>query len=114
MPPRLGSEVTAQEEKREGERNDADKPHNWISGVEHSQNCNRYLANSCTFNPDGKSGAARMLPTAILLRSVRGGNSDAPLTFGLRGGREPRNWSLAATGLRDYALSNSVERDDAF
>jgi hypothetical protein len=40
-PPRLGSEVTAQEGHRDGERDDADQPHNWISGVEHSQHFNR-------------------------------------------------------------------------
>ncbi|MGD0259682.1 MAG: hypothetical protein ABSD29_07630 [Verrucomicrobiota bacterium] len=57
--PRLGSEVTAHQEHDDGDRDDANKPYNWISGVEHSQDCNRYFANSCTFNPDGKSGAAR-------------------------------------------------------
>ena len=41
------------------ECDDADKPHNWVSGVEHSQNCNRLIANSCTFNPDDKRGAGR-------------------------------------------------------
>lgn len=57
--PRLGAEVTAQQEQEDTERRDADNPKNWISYVEHSQNLNRYLADSCTFNPDGKSGAAR-------------------------------------------------------
>jgi hypothetical protein len=32
--PRPGSEVTAQEGQCDGERDDADQPHNWISGVE--------------------------------------------------------------------------------
>ena len=56
--PRLGVEVTAQQEQKNTERGDADDPKNWISYVEHSQNFNRYCAESCTFNPDGKSGAA--------------------------------------------------------
>jgi hypothetical protein len=57
--PRLGAEVTAQQEQEETERRDADNPKNWISYVEHSQNFNWYFADSYTFNPDGKSGAAR-------------------------------------------------------
>jgi hypothetical protein len=35
--PRLGSEVIPQEGHRDGERDDTDHPHNWISGFEHSQ-----------------------------------------------------------------------------
>jgi hypothetical protein len=57
--PRLGAEVTAQQEQEDSERGDADDPKNQISYVEHSQNFNRYFADSYTFNPDGKSGAAR-------------------------------------------------------
>jgi hypothetical protein len=56
--PRLGAEVTAQQEQEDTERGDADDPKNWISYVEHSQNFNRYFSNSCTFNADGNSGAA--------------------------------------------------------
>src|ERR1035437_3165803 len=56
--PRLGAEVTAQQEQEDTERGDADDPKNWISYVGHSQNFNRYFSNSCTFNPDGKSGPA--------------------------------------------------------
>jgi hypothetical protein len=35
--------VTTQEEKRDGEHDDADQPHNWISGVEHSEHFNLKL-----------------------------------------------------------------------
>ena len=57
--PRLGAEVTAQQEQEDSERGDADDPKNRISIVEHSQNFNRSNAEFCTFKPDGKSGAAR-------------------------------------------------------
>jgi hypothetical protein len=57
--PRRGAEVTAQQEQEDTERGDSEEPKNWIFYGEHSQNLNRYFANSCTFNPDGKSGAAR-------------------------------------------------------
>jgi hypothetical protein len=57
--PRLGAEVTPQQEQEDTERGDADDPKNWISYVEHSQNFNRFCAESCTFKADGKSDAAR-------------------------------------------------------
>jgi hypothetical protein len=57
--PRLGAEVTPQQEQEDTQRRDADDPENWISYGEHSQNSNRYFADSCTFKPDGKSDAAR-------------------------------------------------------
>ena len=38
--PRLGPEVTAQQEQEETECGDADDPKNWISYVEHGQNIN--------------------------------------------------------------------------
>src|ERR1035437_7635381 len=56
--PRLCAEVTAQQKQEDTERGDADDQKNWISYVEHSQNFNRYCAESCTFKPDGKSGPA--------------------------------------------------------
>ena len=59
--PRLGAEVTAQQEQEDTERGDADDPENWISYVEHSQNLDRRFANSGTFKPDGKSGVAPQL-----------------------------------------------------
>jgi hypothetical protein len=61
-PPRpcLGAETPAQQEKDDAEREDADEPKNWISHVQHSQNFNRCCANSCTFKPDGKSGATSL------------------------------------------------------
>ncbi|MGO8928451.1 MAG: hypothetical protein ACLQU3_16405 [Limisphaerales bacterium] len=55
--PRLGAEVTTQGEQEDTERGDTDEPNDWISDVEHSQNIG--CAESCTFNPDGKNGAAR-------------------------------------------------------
>jgi len=57
--PRLGAEVTAQQEQEDTERGDANDPKNRISHVEHSQKFNLYFANSCTFNPNGKSGVVR-------------------------------------------------------
>ena len=68
--PRLGGEVTAQQEKHDGGRDDADQPHNWISSVEHSQNFNRCFTNSCTFSPDGKSGSA-VSPLVFIRRLPR-------------------------------------------
>jgi hypothetical protein len=72
--------VTAQQEQEDTERGDADEPKNWISYVEHSQNFNRYFANSCTFNPDGKSGVA---PTGDnVCRSLLRDSSSACLQCG--------------------------------
>ena len=61
MPPplsRLGAEVAAQQEQKDTERGDADNPKKRIPYVEHNQNFDRYCAESCTFNPDGKCDAA--------------------------------------------------------
>jgi hypothetical protein len=78
--PRLGAEVTVQQEQEGTERGDADDPKNWVSYVEHSQNFNRYFANSCTFNPDSKSGAA---PTGdTVYRSLLRDSSSAWLPCG--------------------------------
>ena len=57
--PRLGAEVTAHQKQEDTERGDADEQKHWISHVDHSQISSRYFADSCTFKPDGKSGAAR-------------------------------------------------------
>ena len=57
--PHLGAEVTAQQKQEDTERGDADEQKNCIFYGEHSRNFNRYFANPCTFNPDGKSGEAR-------------------------------------------------------
>jgi hypothetical protein len=57
--PRLGAEVTTHQKQEDTERGDADEQNHWISHVDHSQISSRYFADSCTFKPDGKSGAAR-------------------------------------------------------
>ena len=53
--------MTAQQKQEDTERGDADEQKNCIFYGEHSRNFNRYFANPCTFNPDGKSGEARKI-----------------------------------------------------
>jgi hypothetical protein len=57
--PRVWTEVSARQEQGEGEHNDEAEPKNWISSVEHGQNCNQCCANYCTFKPNGKRGVTR-------------------------------------------------------
>ena len=75
--PRLGAEVTAQQEQEDPERGDADDPKNRIFYGGHSQNIG--CAKSCTFKPDGKRAAARTV-------SVVG----ALLTAGRAAGAQPQ------------------------
>jgi hypothetical protein len=81
-PPRPGlrAKVTAQQKQDDAERKDANEPNNWTSDVQHSQNVDRCCANSCTFKPDGKSGANRSVgpppickPGSNLTDSFKGG-----------------------------------------
>jgi hypothetical protein len=70
--PRLRAEVTAQQEQDEAEAEAANEPNNGISDVEHTQNINTCCANSCTFKPDGKSGATGLDSTspAVVLETL--------------------------------------------